>query len=595
MKHTKLVMLLIMVLILSACGDSATHDNDTNQPLAEYTCPMHPHYISTDADGSCPICGMGLVPVSNNSNSNTEVIEDVSISVSETMIQTMGVRTSVAEVIEFGRTLRAFGTVEADQRLENVSVSRLEGWIDNLRVRAQGDAVLNGDLLYRVYSPDLIAAQRDYLSALTSGNKKRIQSVKQRLLSIGMQEQPLQQLRKGKTVINNVPVYAETDGIVASLDIRNGDYVKPGTPIMRLQSYDKVWVIASIPETDLPLIDPGISASLRFPSAPKAPSTGIVDYIYPTIDPKTRTAKVRIELDNANGDLQPGAYADITLGFAKQARLSIVSEAILRDSRGDHIILALGDGRFAARTVTTGITAEGRTEILSGLRAGDLVVASGQFMLDSEVNLREGLSKLSAPITVELAPVEMQVSEPATISKTSLADLQIDATSLAQIDHFIDMALYFHETLISGGSIQVNFVDPAIELADLLAEQYQKSELVPILQQSKQALIAAQVGAENQALAVALASLMQAMKPWILDAAPAHYANEGLTLYRDLGTGQLWLQKDGAGENPYGDGESVTLAWPKSSRGSALEGIDKPKASLEPQAEQTVDPHAGHR
>ncbi len=595
MKHTKLVMLLIMVLILSACGDSATHDNDTNQPLAEYTCPMHPHYISTDADGSCPICGMGLVPVSNNSNSNTEVIEDVSISVSETMIQTMGVRTSAAEVIEFGRTLRAFGTVEADQRLENVSVSRLEGWIDKLKVRAQGDAVLNGDLLYRVYSPDLIAAQRDYLSALTSGNKKRIQSVKQRLLSIGMQEQPLQQLRKGKTVINNVPVYAETDGIVASLDIRNGDYVKPGTPIMRLQSYDKVWVIASIPETDLPLIDRGISASLRFPSAPKAPSTGIVDYIYPTIDPKTRTAKVRIELDNANGDLQPGAYADITLGFAKQARLSIVSEAILRDSRGDHIILALGDGRFAARTVTTGITAEGRTEILSGLRSGDLVVASGQFMLDSEVNLREGLSKLSAPITAELTPVEMQMSEPANISKTSLADLQIDATSLAQIDHFIDMALYFHETLISGGSIQVNFVDPAIELADLLAEQYQKSELVPILQQSKQALIAAQVGAENQALAVALASLMQAMKPWILDAAPAHYANEGLTLYRDLGTGQLWLQKDGAGENPYGDGESVTLAWPKSSRGSALEGIDKPKASLEPQAEQTVDPHAGHR
>jgi Cu(I)/Ag(I) efflux system membrane fusion protein len=595
MKHTKLVMLLIMVLILSACGDSATHDNDTNQPLAEYTCPMHPHYISTDADGSCPICGMGLVPVSNNSNSNTEVIEDVSISVSETMIQTMGVRTSAAEVIEFGRTLRAFGTVEADQRLENVSVSRLEGWIDKLKVRAQGDAVLNGDLLYRVYSPDLIAAQRDYLSALTSGNKKRIQSVKQRLLSIGMQEQPLQQLRKGKTVINNVPVYAETDGIVASLDIRNGDYVKPGTPIMRLQSYDKVWVIASIPETDLPLIDRGISASLRFPSAPKAPSTGIVDYIYPTIDPKTRTAKVRIELDNANGDLQPGAYADITLGFAKQARLSIVSEAILRDSRGDHIILALGDGRFAARIVTTGITAEGRTEILSGLRSGDLVVASGQFMLDSEVNLREGLSKLSAPITAELTPVEMQMSEPANISKTSLADLQIDATSLAQIDHFIDMALYFHETLISGGSIQVNFVDPAIELADLLAEQYQKSELVPILQQSKQALIAAQVGAENQALAVALASLMQAMKPWILDAAPAHYANEGLTLYRDLGTGQLWLQKDGAGENPYGDGESVTLAWPKSSRGSALEGIDKPKASLEPQAEQTVDPHAGHR
>jgi Cu(I)/Ag(I) efflux system membrane fusion protein len=587
MKNLALGLLLITSLLIAACSDTAPDGVQSGQALEEYTCSMHPHYIATDADGSCPICGMDLVPVSGNAKTLGDGVNKVSdqdtIIVSGSMIQTMGVRTSAAEIIQFGQTLRAFGTVEADERLKNVSVSRLEGWIDDLSVRAEGDAVTNGDLLYRIYSPDLISAQRDYLSALTTGNLTRIESVKQRLLSIGMQEQPLRQLSQRKTVIMNVPVYAETDGIVAELHVRNGDYVKPGTPVLGLQSYHKVWVIASIPETDLPLINRGISASLRFPSAPNAPSNGNVDYIYPTIDPKTRTAKVRIELDNASGDLQPGAYADITLDFDKQTRLSIVSEAILRDSRGNHVILALGAGRFRSASVTTGISADGHTEILSGLNAGDLVVASGQFMLDSEVNLREGLSKLSTPPVqaVELIqPLENKLILPNDDSNTSLSDLELDATSLAQIDHLIDMALYFHLALIDGETIDPIFVDPAISLIDLLVQRYKNTDLIIILDQSKNALLNAKISSKGQALAADLSALMQAIKPWILEGVPQHYSDLGLTLYRDLGSEKLWLQKNGDPVNPYGNAESVVFAWPLLTSG---------------QAELTVDPHSSHR
>jgi len=600
MNIKSLVSSLIIALFVSACSDSSTPSNadidlELNDQVAQYTCPMHPHYISTDSDGSCPICGMDLVPVKNNANADTGLKTNSGITVSSPMLQTMGVRTSKAEVIEFGRTLRAFGTVEADERLENVSVSRLEGWIEDLNVRAEGDTVVDGDLLYRIYSPDLIAAQRDYVGALGSGNAKRIESVKQRLLSTGMQEQALQQLTQRKTVIDKVPVYAETNGVVSELNVRDGDYIKPGTAILRLQSYSKVWVIASIPETDLSLIDLGITAKLRFPSAPEATLNAKVDYIYPTVDPKTRTGRVRIEVNNDSGDLLPGAYADITLGFSKQKRLSIVSEAILRDSRGDHVILALGDGRFDTRIVTSGISAEGRTEILAGLQEGDLVVSSGQFMLDSEVNLREGLSKLSSaspkPVQAPSAVMDMIASA----SKTLLSEINPDANSLAQINHLVDMALYFHASLIGNKAIDPKQVDPAIKAADVLAERYAGTELVPILRDSKTALIAAQSNPNNETLENHLNNLVTALKPWLLNGAPQHYSGAGLLFFRELNTGRLWLQIKEPVKNPYGNDESEILAWPAPITGSNAEKPHMHSTVPNESGELESDPHAAHR
>jgi len=335
-----LIVVVTVSLFLVACVDNSNSVNGNGQnskssdAVAQYTCPMHPHYISTDPDGSCPICGMDLVPVIEDSSSDSNEPEvQTQVTVSRGMIQTMGVRTEPVEI------------VQADERLENVSVSRFEGWIEGLKVSAEGDPVKRGDLLYAIYSPDLIAVQKDYLNALNSRNKNRISAVKQRLLSSGMQNKAIQELEGRKTVINKVPVYAETDGVVAELSIRDGGYTKAGTAILSLQSYERVWVIASIPETDLPLLDSGIEAKLRFPSAPNAPERGI------------------------------------TMEFGKKDRLSISTEAILQDSRGSHVIVALGEGRYASRSVTTGINASGRTEIIEGLSDGELVVTSGQFML----------------------------------------------------------------------------------------------------------------------------------------------------------------------------------------------------------------------
>lgn len=590
MNSLRLSTMLLLALLISACSDAPTDSETTQESPASYTCPMHPHYLSNDPDGTCPICGMDLVPAATQEPDKTtdEVSSNMTIPVSESMLQTMGVRTALAEISDLGRSLRAFGTVEADERLENVSVSRLEGWIESLNVRAEGDAVAKGDLLYRVYSPDLISAQQDYLGAMANGNKTRIASVKQRLLSIGMQLEPLQQLTQDRAIIQKVPVYAETDGVVAELAVRNGDYVKPGTPILRLQSYRKVWVIASIPESDLPFINQGIKANLRFPSAPHAAPVAEIDYIYPTIDPKTRTARVRLELDNPQGDLQPGAYADITLSFDKQPRLSIVSEAILRDSRGSHVILAYGDGRFGTRSVSTGISADGRTEILSGLQPGERVVASGQFMLDSEVNLREGLSKL-APPAMPIEVVDPHRTHASNHNATTLADINIVAADVAKIDHLVDMALYFHSTLKTQAAIDPRLVAPAVTLADELSSKYRATALGTLLNASKLALIEAQASTDSLELAAELSRLMHALSPWLLEGMPQHYADLGVALYRDVQTDQLWLQKRPADEqqvdNPYTTGDVEQIAWP------SLHG----EVNSNKRAESVSDPHAEHR
>ncbi|GAA6137765.1 hypothetical protein NBRC116583_15120 [Arenicella sp. 4NH20-0111] len=570
MKNLKTFCIISMVVfLLSACGgpqniehdhnsssmaNSATTRESGSEQLAAYTCPMHPHYISTDPSGSCPICGMSLVQVDSSDEDipNTEV---TTVSLAAGMIQTIGVRIQKAKVTELGSTLRAFGTIERNERLENVSVARMEGWIEELLVQAEGDQVTKGQILYRVYSPDLLSAQKDYLAALRIGNRQRISAVEQRLTSLGLQQPFLSALKTSKKAIPDVAVYAEADGTVVDVNVRKGDYIKPGTPILRLQSFENVWVIASIPETDLPLIKHGLSANLKFKSAPDAPSQSRIDYIYPTVNPKTRTARVRLVVPNKSGRLLPGAYVDVDFNIDRAQRLSVPTEAVLRDSRGQHVILAMGGGRFQARTVTVGISGNGLTEIISGLDEGDPVVVSGQFLLDSEVNLREGLSKLAPQGEAVLSDHSLARTAP------SISAMQLDAATLSQIDHFVDAALYIHKTIVDGSEINPRFVEPAIELGDSLRARFTGTELDSILNQSQQALKAAQQARSGQLLVQQLDGLLRSLNPWLQDGAPQHYRELDLYWYFDVDSDRRWLQQKGETKNPYGEGDWQLIEW----------------------------------
>ncbi|MGV6820999.1 MAG: efflux RND transporter periplasmic adaptor subunit [Parvularcula sp.] len=583
----------IVASLLTACNNSNTPpapktgevvQSLTPEQIVQYTCPMHPHFFSDDPDGHCPICGMNLVPVAQTSQEDPGEIlyyknpmgkPDTSpvpkkdsmgmdyipvyaremssgaVTVPSEMIQTMGIRTAKVKREEIVQRRRFFGTIEADQRLEAEAVSRSEGWIESLSIRSEGETVEPGARLYEIYSPDLMAAQKDYLNALNDRSEKRLRALRQRLISLGMQDPAIKTLRDKRVILERVPIFAEAGGTVTALHVRQGDYVKPGMKVLTLQSYDTVWVIASIPEQDIPFISHGQNVELYIPSAPRGGVTGAIEFVYPQIDAATRTRRARIVLDNKEGSYLPGAYADISVLLSHGDRLAIPTEAILHDQDGTHVVLAMDDGRFSSRSVEMGISADGQAEIVSGLIEGEEVVTSGQFMFDSEINLRAGLQNRLSSTQAALTP------------DLSLAALPIDDATLAKIDHITDLALYFHEALVDKYQIAPNFVDPALRIIASLRAEYADTKLVPILDHSKTAIENAKVAKTSEALASALAALMNALDPWLLEGMPVHYQNAGLTLYQDPQSGRRWLQSEGLPRNPYTNAEPSLIPWPQ--------------------------------
>ncbi len=534
--------LLVLILIFAVSPVMA-------QEAEQYTCPMHPHYIA-DQMGTCPICGMDLVPVKSDGNqaSGSGVV------VSPEMIQTMGIRTAPVRVLTMGDVIRSYGNVMPSTRLETIVASRVEGWVEDLAVSAEGDGAEAGDLLYRVYSPDLIAAQRDYVNALKSGSASRSTATERRLKSLGMQAGVIATVKNSRNVMERLPVYAEQAGIVSHLAIRDGDYVKPGSSIMRLQNYDEVWVVASVAEKDLSRIKKGDAVTLSFPDAGDR-RQGVVDYIYPTVDDLTRTGKVRIVLPNEVGTLKPGGYADIEFALEQTEHLAVPAEAILRDSQGAHVVTMKNDGAFKPVMVRTGMTANGYTAIEAGLTEGDMIVVSGQFLLDSEASLREGFRKMTPAASL----MEMD-------SNTPLSELPVNAETLALIDHFVDAGLYFHEALVDGYRIDPFFLDASLKAGDALLETFGETRLAPVIEQAMGAIEEAKRSPEaddhKTALGEALIDLMAALEPWMLEGAPIHYRDLGVSLFRDAVSGKLWVQEGAKASNPFGGSSARRIDWP---------------------------------
>lgn len=536
----------------------------------KYTCPMHPHYIATEM-GTCPICGMDLVPMeteetSNNNEKIKSKSERKAITISAETIQNMGVRTEKVQLTRFGVNVRSYGLVSENVRLKSQISSRISGWVEELTVKAVGDVVTKGDLLFKLYSPELISAQQDYVSALLSGSKGRISSSAKRLESLGVQKEFIQQLKKHRKKQENVPFYAQVNGIVSELMVNEGAYVKPGMQIATLQDYSSVWINVSVAEKDLEFLSKDSQAKVVFPNLGELTLMATIDYIYPTIDTKTRTGQVRLVLDNKEKKLKPGSYADVEFDTNIEKRLAVPSEAILKSSDGHHVVVSLGDGKFQSQKVTTGIQTKGRTEILSGLKQEDDVVVSSQFLIDSESALRESFRKLQK-------------------TQTPLSLLKITEDQLAMINHLLDAALYIHESLTTDVEFETKFLMPALKLNDHLIPQFRGTKLQFILEKAKKAILAARNSITDKDLGNELNNLVTALKPWLFEGKPEYYKEKGLKVYMDHGTSFLWLQLEGKVKNPYSSGHSMLQEWP-----------NKPMVDMPELDENSVgvNPHANH-
>ena len=352
--------------------------------------PMDPNF-RRDGPGKSPM-GMDLVPVYADDAGETD---PALVVIDPTVVSNLGVRTALAERGPLSRRIDTVGYVNFDENTVQHIHTRVDGWIEKLSIQATGDAVERGQVLFELYSPTLVNAQEEYLAAMNSRNSGLRDASRQRLAALGVPAAEIERLDRERTVRQRLRVFAESDGVVSHLGVREGIYVKPETEVMSFASLERVWVIVEVFERQSAWVAPGQHAEVELDYRPGERWHGTVDYVYPELDPNTRTLKVRLRFDNPETALRPNMYAKVTIHAAPTAPVvHVPREALIRGGVADRVVVALGDGRFRSQIVEAGIEAGDRVEIRSGLSPADRVVTSGQFLIDSESNIETALERM---------------------------------------------------------------------------------------------------------------------------------------------------------------------------------------------------------
>jgi Cu(I)/Ag(I) efflux system membrane fusion protein len=326
------------------------------------------------------------------------------VRISPAVINNLGVRTEPVVRGSVARSAQTVGYVQFDERRVQQVRPRAEGWVEGLSVRAMGETVRKGQLLFTLYSPMLASAQQEYLDALQIGNEDLIAASRDRLRALGLGDTAAKLKQSGRTS-GRVPFHAPISGVVTELMAREGAMLSPDMIAMTITELGSLWVIAEVPEAQAGWLGAGTHAMVRFPSLPGETAHGSVDYVYPELNMETRTIRARITLEQPPAGVRPNMLANVELvGAGGDEGLTIPRSALIRSGAQERVVVALGDGRFASRRVVAGAESGDRVVIVEGLQEGELVVTSAQFLLDSEANLDAGLDRLESPDAGGAAP-----------------------------------------------------------------------------------------------------------------------------------------------------------------------------------------------
>jgi RND family efflux transporter MFP subunit len=431
-------------LLLTGCGNDHSSAAGAKEEQL-YTCGMHPQVIE-HKPGNCPICGMKLTPVRKEAavkappaerkvkhykstmnpgevspgpakdsmgmdmvpvyDEQAAAAESSAITIDPVTMQNMNLLTGLVTRGPLRRVVRTVGAVDFDETALTEVTTKFKGWVEKLYVDSTGQQVHRGDPLFDIYSPELYSAQVEYLLALNqptnlsgTGAQALQSSALAKLKFLDVPDEQIAQISKDGKARKTLRINAPRDGIVAEKMVVAGQMVEAGMKLYRLADLGTVWVQSQIYEQDLSLVRLGQEATVGLSYLPDRKFRGRVTYIYPTVDEKTRTAKVRMEFHNPGYFLKPGMFTTVELvAEVSPTALLVPDSAVLRSGENNTVFVALEGGKFEPRTVALGLRAEGNLyQVLSGLSEGERVVTSGQFMLDSESQLREAIQKMREP------------------------------------------------------------------------------------------------------------------------------------------------------------------------------------------------------
>jgi len=406
-----------------------------------YSCGMHPNIIEKEP-GTCPICGMNLTPIKNNksksSNSgdreiiywrapmnpnevydapgksqmgmdlvpvyNDEGSEAGVVTVDGSVLQSMNVKMDFVKNRSGSSSIYTNGIVTTDERKEYVITSKISGWIEKLYVNYEGQKVRKGEKLADIYSPELIAAQQELITALnfnkTVSNINSDELVKNAIRKLELYDiakSDINDLIKTKIVKKYLPLYAPFNGTALTKEVVEGEKITPNKQLMTIADLNNLWLKADIYESEIGKIQVGAEAEITFNYSPGKIYTGKITFIYPTVDPVSRTISVRINLPNRDSNLKPAMFGNVVIKGEEHGEMpSIPESSVIRSGKKNIVVLGLGEGRFKPVEVTLGSYSDGYYQVLNGLKLNDKIVTSGQFMLDSESSLRSAINLFSS-------------------------------------------------------------------------------------------------------------------------------------------------------------------------------------------------------
>lgn len=352
--------------------------------------------------------GMDYIPVYEGEES-----QGPELKISLDRVQKLGVRTEAAAMRELSQSLRALGTIQVDERAQRTVSARFEGWIQRLYVNATGEFVRRGQVLMDIYSPDLVAAQQEYIVAtrglealkdaspeIQANMRNLVEGSLQRLRNWDIADEELAQLRAEGKPRNAVTLRAPASGVVLEKPSVQGMRFMPGDVLYKIADLSSVWLLADVFERDLGMVRLGQSAKVRVNAYPETVIEGKVAFVYPTVTAETRTAKVRVELRNPGQLLKPAMYASVELSGSggKTKRLAVPDSSVLDSGARQIVLVRRGEGLFEPRDVKLGMRGDGYVEVLEGVKDGEAVVVGANFLIDAESNLKAAIAGFGQPV-----------------------------------------------------------------------------------------------------------------------------------------------------------------------------------------------------